>query len=351
LVLFVASLSSASAADRITATIAITNTAGTTNGQTIQIVAGNTTTRTWTNSVTVPASQIFTNSTAAGAATNLYKQLVATAPLGVAPILMTTSTNVVLYGVSGIPLAITLSAGYGTVSYATSSVSPAAYTVRIPNTVESAAQKTNVASALVDWFNLSAATNQANPSAPAFALFASLSALNSSSNSLRTDTINATNKLDTDLRAYTLDATNKLNTDLRAALQPANAALSNVVNIASNSYLGSFTGNLAGGTNLNGSAVIYATNTSPVRPDFWKPYQMFQTNADFLFLSPTNVDVGKTQFQSCAVFVTNSTAAEIAVTFPASIHAQGTANVTNLSAFTFSQYGQKWTNVVCFPMY
>lgn len=158
------------AAERITATIAVTNAAGTTNGQTVQIIAGDTTTRTWTNSVSVPATQILTNNTAAGAATNLYAQLVASAPLGIAPIVMGSSTNVLLYGQSGVPITITLSAGWGVVTYATQSVS-SAWTVRVPNTVESAAQKTNVASGLVDWLNLTAATSQLNQTAPALAQF------------------------------------------------------------------------------------------------------------------------------------------------------------------------------------
>ncbi len=166
--LFLFGLQTCFAADRITTTIAFTNSAGTTNGQTIQIVAGNTTTRTWTNSVTVPASQILTNSSATGAATNLYNHLLATAPLGVAPIVMSGPTNVVLYGQSGIALAVTLSAGYASVSYATQSVT-SAYTVRIPNTIESAATKTNVASELVNWLNLSAATNQIAQASPAMA--------------------------------------------------------------------------------------------------------------------------------------------------------------------------------------
>src|SRR6185369_3767199 len=62
----------AKAIDLVTATITVTNTAGTTNGQTIT-VNGNV--RTWTNSVVVPAAQILTNSTIGGAATNLFNQI------------------------------------------------------------------------------------------------------------------------------------------------------------------------------------------------------------------------------------------------------------------------------------
>lgn len=157
-----------SAVDRITATLAVTNAAGTTNGQTIQIAASDTTTRTWTNSVSLAASQILTNNSAAGAATNLYQQLVVTPPLGVAPIVMSTATNVVLYGQSGVPLVLTLSAGWGTVTYATQTVA-AAVNVRVPQTVEAAAQRTNIASGLVDWINYDGTTNQIEQSTPAAA--------------------------------------------------------------------------------------------------------------------------------------------------------------------------------------
>jgi hypothetical protein len=159
---------SSPAADRITATLVLTNAAGTTNGQTLTIVSGTTTVRTWTNSVYLAASQILTNSTAAGAATNLWRQLLATVPIGVAPIVMTGPTNLVLYGQSGFPLLLTPSAGWASVSYVTQAVT-AAYTVRIPNTIESAAAKTNVASELVNWLNLSAATNQLAQASPALA--------------------------------------------------------------------------------------------------------------------------------------------------------------------------------------
>lgn len=157
-----------SAVDRITATLAVTNAAGTTNGQTLQIAASDTTTRTWTNSVTLAASQILTNNSAAGAATNLYQQLVGTPPLGVAPIVMSTTTNVVLYGQSGVPLVVTLSAGWGTVTYSTQTVA-AAVNVRVPQTVETAAQRTNIASGLVDWINYDGTTNQIEQSTPAAA--------------------------------------------------------------------------------------------------------------------------------------------------------------------------------------
>src|SRR5438045_2588448 len=55
-----------------TVTIAVTNAAGTTNGQTLTV---NSDVRTWTNNVVTAATQILTNSTQSGAAQNLLNQV------------------------------------------------------------------------------------------------------------------------------------------------------------------------------------------------------------------------------------------------------------------------------------
>ena len=146
LTLFIlAFLSSASAVDKITATLTLLT--PTTNGMTLQIVAGNTTTRTWTNSVVVAATEVLTNAAATGSATNLYNHLLVTPPTGVAPIKMTTATNLVLYGQSGINLLLTPDSAWATATYTTQAIT-SARTVRVPYTVEPAAQQTNVASSL-----------------------------------------------------------------------------------------------------------------------------------------------------------------------------------------------------------
>lgn len=171
LILIVILIPAARAVDRITATIAITN-APTTNGMTIQIVAGDNTTRTWTNSVSIAASQIGTNATATGSATNLYLHLAATPPKQVAVGLMTSPTNIVLAAVAGVPITVTFSVpagpGYASVTYTTNGVT-AGTPVRVPVSMETAAQQTNIASGLTASLNYTGATNQLAQSAPAMA--------------------------------------------------------------------------------------------------------------------------------------------------------------------------------------
>lgn len=135
----------ASAADRITATLAVTNVAGTTNGQTVTI---NGSVRIWTNNVVLVASQVLTNSTAAGAKTNLYNQLALNPSFSVA-IVDRSSTNFDLVGASGVALTVSLSVGWGTVTYATQAVT-SLIPVRVPISGEpSGPQQTNIASQLV----------------------------------------------------------------------------------------------------------------------------------------------------------------------------------------------------------
>ena len=77
------------------------------------------------------------------------------------------ASNITINAGADVPLAVTFTAGFFTVTYATQAVT-AAYTVRVPETVESAAMRTNIASGLVDWLNGNEATNQVsqtNPSA------------------------------------------------------------------------------------------------------------------------------------------------------------------------------------------
>jgi hypothetical protein len=157
-------------ADRISATIAVTN-APTTNGMQIVITTSGASTRTWTSVVATASSQIATNATAAGSATNLFTQLVNYPPARAIP-RMTSATNIVLDADNGVNLTVSFSVpagpGYASVTYSTQTVGTA-YSVRVPNTVEAATMRTNVATGIVDWANLDAATNQLKQSAPAMA--------------------------------------------------------------------------------------------------------------------------------------------------------------------------------------
>jgi len=148
-----------------TATISVTNAAGTTNGQTITI---NGVTRTWTNSVYTPATQILTNSTAETAATNLFRQLASYLIPGGTTISYGSSTGILARGFPSQTLTVTLSAGWGTVSYSTNTLTTATV-LRLPVTVEAQEQQTNLSTRLVDALNLTAVTNQLSQSRPAFA--------------------------------------------------------------------------------------------------------------------------------------------------------------------------------------
>lgn len=151
----------ANAVDRITATITITN-APTTNGMTITV---NGAARVWTNSVLDANTTILTNATTSGSASNLFGNLSANPPAGFVPY-QSASNVIVLGGASGATLTLAFSAGYAYATFATQAVSQA-WGVRVPLAVESDAQKTNIASGLVDWLNQNGATNALHENAPA----------------------------------------------------------------------------------------------------------------------------------------------------------------------------------------
>ena len=153
------------AVDRITALVAVTNAAGTTNGQTITV---NSSVRTWTNNVIVAASQILTNYAAATAKTNLYNQI-ALNPFASVSLVNVQSTNFNLVATAGAALTVTLSAGWGTVTYSTQVVT-ALIAVRIPIESEpSAAQRTNIISELQSALAGTRNTNVFYESSPAVA--------------------------------------------------------------------------------------------------------------------------------------------------------------------------------------
>lgn len=126
-----------------TATITVTNTA-TTNGQTITV---NGTVKTWTNSVYTAATDILTNNTAAGALTNLFVHYSNYPVGGGATLSYQSSTSLAIRSFPGQALTVALSAGWGT-SVSTTQSLTAASVVRVPYTVEGAAQRTNISSAV-----------------------------------------------------------------------------------------------------------------------------------------------------------------------------------------------------------
>lgn len=150
---------SSQAAALITATVTVTNTAGTTNGQTITV---NSDTRTWTNSVIVPATQILTNNTAAGCATNLFNAI-ADAPFLNLNLAMSGSTGVTLQTTPGGPMIVSLSPGWGTVVLTTNQLT-SAVAVRVPLSVEYPTNQTNIASELAQ--GLESSTYSVSQGAP-----------------------------------------------------------------------------------------------------------------------------------------------------------------------------------------
>jgi len=143
-ILFALLVLSSDAATRITASLTFTNSAGTTNGQTLTV---NGSTRTFTNNVVVSSTQILTNSSATGSKTNAFTQIALNKFLQV-EILDGGATNFQFVASSGVALTLTLSAGWGSVSYSTQTVA-SALTVRVPLSAEpTVGQRTNIASSL-----------------------------------------------------------------------------------------------------------------------------------------------------------------------------------------------------------
>lgn len=159
---------SGKALDIITATIAVTNTAGTTNGQTLTV---NSDMRTWTNSVQVPGSQILTNNTIGGAATNMFNEI-AVYPFSVPELAHSGTNGIILRSRPGGPLSASLSAGWGTVVLTTNSLSDFTI-VEVPLGVYPAAQQTNVASGIAAMLGANQVTNAIPETAPAMTNFLS----------------------------------------------------------------------------------------------------------------------------------------------------------------------------------
>lgn len=155
------------AAQIVTATVTVTNTAGTTNGQTITV---NSNVRTWTNSVASAATQILTNSTIGGAATNLFRHVAST---------MFANLTLSLSGTNGInlgtapngALSVSLSAGWGSVVLTTNTIGPGGAVVNVPYTINGAAQQTNLTSGIVAMVDADVNTNVIREAAPAMANF------------------------------------------------------------------------------------------------------------------------------------------------------------------------------------
>lgn len=164
-VLFLLCAFRVAAVDLITATVTVTNLLGTTNGQTITV---NSDTRTWANTVTNTATQVATNFTDARAATNLFLHVAGNPFVGLTLTRGPGTNAIVLRGTPGGALVVTLSAAWGEVALSTNTLTPA-LAVRVPYTVESAANRTNVASGIVAAIGGTENTNSPYENATVFA--------------------------------------------------------------------------------------------------------------------------------------------------------------------------------------
>ena len=146
LIFLLLSCFTASAADRITATISVTNAPlGNTN---TLVVNGST--RTFTNSVTgSPATLIQQTNSIPWSATNILSQITDYRFSQFHFLSQTASTNFLIVGAVGEALTVTLAGAWGNVVYSTQTVSSPTFIVRVPMTVEQTSNRTHIASLLV----------------------------------------------------------------------------------------------------------------------------------------------------------------------------------------------------------
>lgn len=126
------------AASIITATVTVTN-APTTNGMTIVV---NGSTRTWTNAVSTPASQILTNDSIGGVLTNLYSHVLVTPFSGPVNALQSGTNAVLLRGAIDQAMAVTFGGTWASVTYSTQTVSSLT-AIRVPGSSLPVAVRTN----------------------------------------------------------------------------------------------------------------------------------------------------------------------------------------------------------------
>jgi hypothetical protein len=281
----------AQAGNVITATIAVTNAAGTTNGNSITV---NGDTRIWTNAVTTPATQILNATNPALAATALLNHAAVytftNLYLG-----QTTATNITLRSRDGGALDVVLSNGWGTVTLVTN-VLTSAVALRLPITVEAESNRVNLANELLDAFRFGVSNVTFNGSV-------------TGSNATFSGTVTASNAtLQGTVTAATLIAGNSLLTN-------------NVQRLDTNTTLHhiSFTGvyNRASFTNLLETNLVLVLTNLTAHKDF---RVRFGTNGNYfvsvtnsastpIFWSRSNTTNGNTAFRK-----TNDISAELYIT-------------------------------------
>jgi hypothetical protein len=120
-----------------------------------------------------------------------------------------------------------------------------------------------------------------------------------------------------------------------------------------------FTNSGYGSFKFFGNNPANSTNLQPIAnaPDFNYAVQVFLTNDVVQFKTCTNVDSSGKFYQSTIIFVTNNLAAgnQKAIIAPLNCRTSnvgtGVPFVTNLTKVVIEQYGQKWTNMACYPIF
>ena len=156
LALLIGAAQSALAGYVIRGTLTVTNAANivSTNGYTIEVEGD---TRTLTNSVIDPATQVLTATNNATMVQRLVSHF-AIYPVTGLELTSDLTTYLTWRQVNDAPLAITLNTNtWGKVTYLTNTTA-SGIGVRVPYTAESAVQQTNIANGLSDWLNLDANT-------------------------------------------------------------------------------------------------------------------------------------------------------------------------------------------------
>lgn len=260
LLLLLACLCGARAQSIITATVSVTN--GTSIGNTITI---NGNLRYWTNGVAIPQTQIQTNATASGSATNLYLNYASFGQAAVNVFLNPATTNQIFFkAFPGQALSISFGGSWATVSYSTNTLS-AAWLMRAPFSLAGANETAAVETALALYLSDSAGTGAVTAAAPLFANFVALS----------------TAQTITGQKTF-----NNIGNVYNGGVMTNMAAVS-----ATNFNGGTFTGNGAGLTNLGGGPYV-PVNIGTLSVTVTNAFRFANTSGNGLFgMTPLTVQM------------------------------------------------------------
>jgi hypothetical protein len=151
----------------ITASITVTNQAGTTNGNTL-VIDGST--RTFTNLFLLPSTQVQMGTNIVFAASNLFLDF-AESPISGAMASWNKANTVILQSFPGSALSVSLGAGWGILATSTTTIGTPETVLRLPISGVGPNERTNMETFMVALLNDTAATAVISASAPIFANF------------------------------------------------------------------------------------------------------------------------------------------------------------------------------------